>query len=1749
MTANPIYTSVVNGTSGNDILFGGTGNDLLTGGVGQDVFVISKGYGSDTISDFQAGTGGDVLRLQNYGFATFASFQAAARQVGTDIVVTLSATETLTLQNVALSSLTAASVALDNPLPGSAAPNTAAVTVQAGGTLTTGAMNDSLQALGTGVTLVGGAGDDTYFMYDHNTKVVELAGQGIDTIVDGMIDGYSLVNAPNVENLRLGDNYSSPATGNDLDNIIIGNAGNNMIDGGRGNDVLAGGTGSDTFVIAAGNGNDIVTDFKTGVGGDVLQLNNTGFTTFADVTAAMKQVGTDVVLTIGSGETIRLENTSVQNFAAANVNIVSHPTGLIQTFNDDFNTLSAGQNPSLTWRTSYAWSGAASYSLAGEQQVYVDPSFSGLPGTQSTTSLGLNPFSIQDGHLVITAQPLPASAAPYVGNHQFSSGMISTENSFVQTYGYFQMTATLPNTSGAWPAFWMLPINPHGLATELDALEALGQHPDQAHWGFRSSTTSDQGYWANTADLTTGQHTFAVEWTPYTLTYFVDGAEVGQVATPSDMNTAMYMIANLAMGGSWAGSAASDAVAKMTIDSITAYQLSEYTLANYTLLASGAATNTIAGTANADTLTGTTGNDLLGGAGGTDTMTGRAGDDTYIVTDSNAKVVESYGGGVDTIISSVTYTLPDYVENLTLIGSAAISATGNSQSNIIIGNDAANVITGGLGNDILTGGGGADTFVINSGDGSDIITDFSSGSGAGHDVVKLNGFAFTSFSDIQAAMTQVGSDVYLALTSQDTLVFRNTTISAFSSDDFQLPATLPVGGTITFWVSGNASSRMVYGTAANDKITAVNNDDTLVGWTGDDTYVISNPNQKIVENRGGGIDSVEAWSSYTLPANVENLTLMKGGLTGIGNQLANRIVGSSGDDVLNGGGGNDWISGGAGNDTFIYGVRSGNVTIADFHVLSSTNSEHDKLTLKGYDAGAYLTHVDDVWTVHYAAGTDTLRIAGVAQLTTSDYSFVSATGASMSMAPLTAPTIALSSDSVLTAAGMTNTNHLTLTGHAQVGITVNVFDRSIQIGTATADSNGSWSFASATLTDDSHVFTAVATDDAGHVSAPSDGLNVTVDTVAPIAPNVTSFSPDSNVVGDGITSASQVTLTGTAEAGSTVNVFDGGLEIGTATADAGGAWSFATGTLADGSHTFTGMAVDAAGNASAVSAALNVTVDTLAPVAPKLISGTPASANTMIVSGTAEAGTTVKLYEGAALLGAALAGSDGKWSMNIGPLAAGPHKLTATATDAAGNLSQLSNVLNSVEGTLVEAAGTTSLTKVGSNFYLSNADAAVLLKNGGAPVVSGQFGTWVPVGAEATSGGYDVAWKDSATGHYAVWSTDGNGNFLSKILNNVSGTDASLESIETVFHQDLNGDGVIGLPAPSGTTIEASGTTSLVQVGNNYLFDPVGGGNGPTLKYGGATVVAGQFGTWAPVGAEATSSGYDVAWKDSGTGSYAVWSTDSNGNFISKILNNVSGTDASLKSIETTFHQDLNGDGVINTSSTVLEISGKVVLALSNMSQAATIDAGATLELSGAVSGSITFNGSTGALVLDHASQFTGTLVHLTGDGTASNSNQIDLKDIAYGPGTLASYSGNASGGVLTVVDAQQHTAHLSLVGDYTNSTFNLSSDGTGGTLVIDPPKDSFDFAPVTIPQTLSTAPAVMAARVESDGFVFDQAASFRDLHGFATEAINGEWAKLVPVADMSRSDSDPGLHQAEPVHFATPVDAHFAEFHHFMLH
>ena len=227
-----------------------------------------------------------------------------------------------------------------------------------------------------------------------------------------------------------------------------------------------------------------------------------------------------------------------------------------------------------------------------------------------------------------------------------------------------------------------------------------------------------------------------------------------------------------------------------------------------------------------------------------------------------------------------------------------------------------------------------------------------------------------------------------------------------------------------------------------------------------------------------------------------------------------------------------------------------------------------------------------------------------------------------------APSItSFSTDSGTVGDGITNDNTLTLTGTAEANATVKVFDGATLLGSAVANGSGAWSYTTAALANGAHSLTATATDAAGNTGVASAALSVTIDTTAPVAPSITSFSPDTGVVGDGITDPAILTLTGTAVANSTVNVYDGTTLLGTATANASGAWSFATVPLPDGLHSFT--ATDTvSGVTSAASVAMSVTVDTVAPVAPTIASFSTDSGtvgdgitndNTLTLTGTAEA--------------------------------------------------------------------------------------------------------------------------------------------------------------------------------------------------------------------------------------------------------------------------------------------------------------------------------------------------------------------------------------------------------------------------------------------------------------------------------------------------------------------------------------------------
>jgi serralysin len=384
--------------------------------------------------------------------------------------------------------------------------------------------------------------------------------------------------------------------------------------------------------------------------------------------------------------------------------------------------------------------------------------------------------------------------------------------------------------------------------------------------------------------------------------------------------------------------------------------------------------------AGCDLIYGLAGNDQLDGGAGADTMFGGAGNDTYYVENVSDVVREDSvagvdDGGIDTVSSSVSWTLGAFVENLTLTGTAAINGTGNALANRITGNAAANVLDGGNGNDTISGGVGADTLIggegddaLSGGDDSDRLL-----GGAGND--RLDGgtgadvlmggagndsYTVDNIGDLVDETDGFGNDAGGIDTVSSSVSW---TLGAFV-ENLTLTGTAAINGTgnaLANRITGNAAANVLDGLAGNDTLTGNVGADTLIGGEGDDalsggdgsdsilggagndrlnggagadvlmggagndSYTVDNIGDLVDETDGfgndaGGIDTVSSSVSWTLGAFVENLTLTgTAAINGTGNALVNRITGNAAANVLDGGNGNDTISGGVGADTLIGG--------------------------------------------------------------------------------------------------------------------------------------------------------------------------------------------------------------------------------------------------------------------------------------------------------------------------------------------------------------------------------------------------------------------------------------------------------------------------------------------------------------------------------------------------------------------------------------------------------------------------------------------------------------------------------------------------------------------------------------------------------------------------------------------------------------------------------------------------------------
>ncbi|MBL8918804.1 MAG: hypothetical protein JNJ54_08105 [Myxococcaceae bacterium] len=263
---------------------------------------------------------------------------------------------------------------------------------------------------------------------------------------------------------------------------------------------------------------------------------------------------------------------------------------------------------------------------------------------------------------------------------------------------------------------------------------------------------------------------------------------------------------------------------------------------------------------------------------------------------------------------------------------------------------------------------------------------------------------------------------------------------------------------------------------------------------------------------------------------------------------------------------------------------------------------------------------------------------------------------------------------VTTPADGSSTNNVrpAISGTAPANATVTVSVDGSVIGTTTADGMGAWTLTPTTaLSQGSHTVNATATV-SGMTSGPSNTNTFTVDTMAPAAPVVTAPANGSS------TNDPRPAISGTAEANATITVRVDGMVIGTTTANAMGAWTLTPmNALSAGSHTVSATATDAAGNASPASNTNTFTIDTSAPTAPVVSSpadGSTTAQTRPVVSGTAEPNSTVTIRLDGMVAGTTTADATGAFSFTPGAaLSNGSHTVNATATDAAGNVSPVSN--------------------------------------------------------------------------------------------------------------------------------------------------------------------------------------------------------------------------------------------------------------------------------------------------------------------------------------------------------------------------------------------------------------------------------------------------------------------------------------------
>jgi Ca2+-binding RTX toxin-like protein len=771
-------------------------------------------------------------------------------------------------------------------------------------------------------SMSGGAGNDTYYADNVGDVIIESLNNGIDSVVASV--NYAL--SANVENLTLVGTANINGSGNSLNNTLIGNVGDNILDGGQGVDTMIGGAGNDIYIVD--NMSDAVIETSTAAGEIDTVFSTVALTLYTNV-ENLVLAGVDAINAVGNNLDNRMTGNDQANTldGGLGADTMIGGGGFDSYYVDNVGDVVIETDASLTAMDRVFSS--IDYTLAQNVENLILLGSANLNGTGNSAN---NRMTGNDGSNILDGGLGADTLIGGLGNDTYivdNYGDTVTETSTL---------ATEIDTVRSSVAYTLGDNVENLVMTGNEAINGFGNSLNNTMIGNDQANTFDGGLGADTMIGGGGFDSYYVDnygdvvietdTSPnapdrvfssigYSLTANVENLIlIGNEAINGNGNASDNRMtgndqantldgglgADTMIGGGGFDSYYVDNVGDVVIEtdaSLTAidrvFSSIDYTLVQNVenLILLGSANLNGTGNSANNRMTGNDGSNILDGGLGADTLIGGLGNDTYIVDNYGDTVTETstLASEIDTVRSSVAYTLGDNVENLVMTGTEAINGFGNSLNNTMIGNDQANTFDGGLGADTMIGGGGFDSYYVDNVGDVVIETDTSPN-----------------------APDRVFSSISYSLTAN----VENLILIGYEA----------INGT------GNASDNRMTGNYLANILDGGLGADTMIGGEGSDSYYVDNVGDVVIETDFYTIDSVFSSIDYTLVQNVDYLTLLgSANLNGTGNALDNHLTGNDGDNILDGGSGSDYMVGGLGNDTYI--VDSPGDTVVETSTLGS----------------------------------------------------------------------------------------------------------------------------------------------------------------------------------------------------------------------------------------------------------------------------------------------------------------------------------------------------------------------------------------------------------------------------------------------------------------------------------------------------------------------------------------------------------------------------------------------------------------------------------------------------------------------------------------------------------------------------------------------------------------------------------------------------------------------------------------------